>query len=266
MNIKSKAKQVVDKVDTKRPEIFTGLGIVLGITAAVKACKATPEAIKLVEEAKKAKEQESNDKESVELSAYETVQAGIKPYIPSLIMGVGSIALIISANRISFKRTAALSTAYKISEKALLDYKDAVIETVGVKKAEEDRKRVAAKQVEKNPPEENKILVVGDNGIWCMESFTGRYFQTDVESIRHAENEINRILLRDGNASYNELCNALNIDGTTTGDELGWNQFRLDKGLIEFYYDTTAIMPNGKPCLVLSYSKSPEYGYTKSDY
>ena len=266
MNIKSKAKQVVDKVDTKRPEIFTGLGIVLGITAAVKACKATPVALKLIDEAKKAKEQESNDKESVELSAYETVQAGIKPYIPSLIMGVGSIALIISANRISFKRTAALSTAYKISEKALLDYKDAVIETVGEKKAEEVRKRVAVKQVEKNQPDKGKILVVSDSGVWCLESFTGRYFQTDVESIRHAENEMNKILLRDGNASYNELCAELNIESTKVGNDLGWNQYRLEKGLLEFYYDSTDITPDGKPCLVLSYSKSPEYGYTKSDY
>ena len=266
MNIKSKAKQVVDKVDTKRPEIFTGLGIILGVSAAIKACKATPEALKLIDDAKKAKEQEADDQESAELSVYETVQAGIKPYIPSLLMGAGSVALILCANHINFKRTAALSTAYKLSEKALLDYKDAVIETVGEKKAEEVRKRVAVKQVENNQPDKRKILVVGNGGVWCLESFTGRYFQTDVESIRHAENEINKILLRDGNASYNELCTELRIEPTKIGNELGWNQGRLERGLLEFYHDTTDITPDGKPCLVLTYSKTPEYGYSKDEY
>ena len=99
------------------PEILTGLGIAGMITTTVFAVRATPKALRLIEERKK-------QEDVTKLTPIETVQTCWKCYIPSVVIGAASTACIIGATSVSARRHAALATAYALSESSMKEYQE----------------------------------------------------------------------------------------------------------------------------------------------
>ena len=97
------------------PQILVGLGVAGSIAATVFAIKATPKAIKLVEERK-----EKENKEH--LTPLETIETTWKCYVPSAVILLTSAACTIGSCSMSTKRYAALTAAYKIAETTYNDY------------------------------------------------------------------------------------------------------------------------------------------------
>ena len=122
-------RPVAKQVSKYGPEIAVGVGIAGMITTTILAVKATPKALKLLDEAKKEKEEEA-----VELKPIEVVKVAWKPYIPAMISGALSIGCIVGASTVHVKRNAALATAYQLAANTLSDYKEKVIETIGEEK------------------------------------------------------------------------------------------------------------------------------------
>ena len=110
----------------RSPEILTGIGIAGMITTTIVAVKATPKAARLLEDLQAQKKEP--------LTKVEVVKSCWKYYIPAAATGIASVTCLIGANRVSVRRTAALAAAYQISETALTEYRDKVIETIGEKK------------------------------------------------------------------------------------------------------------------------------------
>ena len=88
--------------------ILTCIGAVGVVATSVTAVKATPKAIKLIEK----REQEKGEK----LTVLETIKVAGPAYIPSLAIGVSTIACIFGANGLNKKQQASIMRAY-----ALLD-------------------------------------------------------------------------------------------------------------------------------------------------
>ena len=109
------------------PEILTGIGIAGMITTTVMAVRATPKALILIEEKK-------DELEVDELTPKETIQAAWTCYIPAAAIGTVSVACLIGASSVNMRRRAALATAYTLSESALKEYQEKVVETIGEKK------------------------------------------------------------------------------------------------------------------------------------
>lgn len=135
MKIFNTVKKAVEK---KSPEILIAFGIAGMITTTVLAVKATPKAMEKIKEVEKNKKEEfdrdhgySELDTMFKLTKPEVVKATWKCYIPAAISGATSIACIVGANTVHSKRNAAIATAYKLSEKALTEYKEATIEEVG---------------------------------------------------------------------------------------------------------------------------------------
>ena len=122
------------------PAILTGIGIAGMAAAAVMAVRATPKALRMVDD----REIEDGKR----LTTSEIVKTTWKCYIPAAVTGVCSAACIIGASSISARRNAALVTAYTISETALKEYKDKAVEVVGPKKEQAIRDAVAKEQLE----------------------------------------------------------------------------------------------------------------------
>ena len=205
-------KQVVSK---HSPEILTGIGIGGMIVSTVLAVRSTPKAMRLIEE-------ERERKNSEELTKIEILKTTWKCYIPTVVTTAASVACLVGASSVSLKRTAVLATAYTLSEKTLKEYKDAVIDTIGEKKEHSVREKVAEKRLENDPVSKHDVIVTGGGETLCYDSIGGRYFKSSIEKIRKAENNANRILMRDGSLSLNELYFELGLDQTRLGDELGW--------------------------------------------
>lgn len=236
------------------PEILTGLGIAGMITTAVLAVKATPKAMKLIEKKKEELELKPEEK----LTVTETVKAAWKPYIPAVVTGTAATACLIGASSVNLRRNAALAAAYHLSETALSEYKEQVIETVGKNKEKTIRNKVDKKRIENNPLAENEVILTGDGDTLCYDHHSGRYFETSIDKLKKIENELNAKLLREDYISLNDFYDELGLSFTSLGENLGW---RIDDGLIEFSFSAQLAM--GKPCLVLNYNIAPRYDYDR---
>ena len=254
---KSKMAQLMRVAKTSitkhSPEILTGIGIAGMITTTVLAVKATPKAIRLIEEAKEEKGED--------LTKTETVKTCWKAYIPAAATCVASTACLIGASSVSIRRNAMLATAYKLSETAFSEYKEKVVETIGDEKEKIVREKVSEERIKKNPITKNEIIMTDYGDTQFYETLSGRYFKSDIEQIKKVVNYLNKDMLQDmfGTISLNEFYDELELERIDLGDELGW---RVDKGLIEIDF-TSKIADNGKPCIVLDYINAPHYGFNK---
>lgn len=250
-NLATIAKDIRKFASKRSPEILTGIGIAGMITTTILAVRATPKALELIEEQK---EEESVD----ELSSFEVVKVAWKPYIPAMVTCVASTACLIGASSVNTKRNAALATAYKLSETALSEYRDKVVETIGEKKERIVRDKVAEERVKKNPVSKNEVIVTGNGKTLCFDPISGRYFMCSIETIKKAENTLNKQMLHDisGYVSLNEFYDELGLDHTSVGNDLGWNTNQLID--IDF---SSQLNDNGEPSVVLDYLVAPKCDY-----
>lgn len=245
------------------PEILTGIGIAGMITTTILAVKATPKALQLIEEEKELREldrQNGVDEKFApcEISAIDAVKLCWKCYIPAAVTGAVSMACLIGASSVNARRNAALATAYKLSETALNEYREKVVETIGEKKERVVRDAVAKEKIEKNPVTKNEVIVTEKGSTLCYDAISGRYFKSDIDLIKRAVNELNRQMLNDGYISLNEFYDELGLDHIQLGYDLGW---KIDKGMIDIDF-SSHLAADGTPCIVVNYSIAPEYGYS----
>lgn len=243
-------KNTGDFMSKHTPEILTGFGIAGMITTTVLAVKATPKALALIE---KEKERQWVD----ELKPIDTVKVTWKCYLPSAILGVTSIGCLVGSSAVSLKRNAVLATAYKLSEAALTEYKDKVVETIGEKKEKLVREAVAEDKVKNTPVKNNEVIVTGKGKTLCLEPTSMRHFESDAETIRRAVNELNRRMRDEMYISLNEFYYELGLEGTDLGDMMGWN---INVAYIDVTF-TSALTPNDEPCLALVYNTAPIYDF-----
>lgn len=236
------------------PEILTGIGIAGMITTTVLAVKATPKALKLMEDAQYDKEED--------LTVPEKVKVTWKCYIPATLLGLASVGCLIGANSVNLRRKAALATAYKLSETALAEYKEKVIETVGEEKAKDIRSAIAKDKMEKNPVTKSEVIITDKGESLFCDSISGRYFKSDMNTIEKAVNTINRRLLNEMSVSLTEFYSEIGLSPTSLSEELGWN---MNEGQIEIDF-SSQITDDGRPCIYIEYEIAPRYDYHKFVY
>lgn len=251
-------KSVQMGVRKHSPEILTGIGITGMITTAVMAVKATPKALILIGE-----REDEWDKETMgtddfhHMPKIEAVKVAWKCYIPSVIVGGISIACLVGASSVNLKRNAALATAYALSESTLKEYQEKVIQEIGEKKEQAVRDNIAKDRIEKNPVSKSEVIMTEKGETLCYDTLSGRYFKTDIDKLRKAENDLNRQMRDDIYVSLNEFYYAIGLDPIKIGDSIGWN---IDKGYIDLSF-SSQLTSDGTPCLVLDYSVGPKYDY-----
>lgn len=232
------------------PEILTGIGIAGLVVTTVMAVRATPKALILIEDKKK----ELNEDK---LTPIETIKEAWICYVPAVLTGTVSIACLIGANSVNLRRNAALATAYTLSESALKEYQEKVIETIGEKKEQAIQDAVAKDRIEKNPVSTKEVIITEKGDALCLDYPSGRYFKSDREKINKAVNELNRRMRDEMYISLNEFYYEIGLSGIGIGDELGWN---IDQGYIEPNF-SCQLAEDGTPCLVISYFVGPRYDF-----
>lgn len=248
----SKVIKNVEKAMTKHsPEILMGMGIAGMVTTTILAVKATPKAMRLMQAAEEEKE--------AALTKTEKIKTCWKCYIPAIVTGTLSMGCLIGARSVNNRRNAALATAYKLSEAALSEYREKVIETVGEKKEQIIREKVAEEKIKKQPVSKNEVFITQKGDTLCFDSVSGRYFKSDIDKIKKAVNELNRRMLSADYISLNEFYYELGLDEISIGDELGWH---IEKGFIDIDFGSQ-LADDGTPCVVIDYRLAPQYDYTR---
>lgn len=250
-NVSKWFKNVQTSLVKHSPEILTGLGVAGMVTTTVLAVKATPKAVRLIEEAKR---EERKDK----LTPVETVKVAWKPYIPAAVTGVASIACVIGASSVNARRNAALATAYQLSTTALNEYKDKVVETIGEDKAQEIREKIVEDKKEKISSTRPTYNYSPDDKVLILEPISNQYFMSTQAEVKDAKNEMNGRMIdgREYCVSLNEFLDELELKHSIIGDDIGWTvSKRLDLTFEDWHSD------NNKPCFRIAYLQPPEHGY-----
>lgn len=241
------------------PEILTGIGVAGLVTTSVLTGKATLKADRIIKDVKSEllyNEEDSN------LTKTEVLKLVWKYYIPPVLTGVSSILCIIGATSVNSKRNAALATAYQLSQNALVEYKEKVIETIGEKKEKNIREKIVEDKINDNPVSKSNVIIMDKGNTLCYDVVSGRYFESSIDTIKRAVNNVNYNLTH-GVMEYislNEFYDEIGLPHTSIGDELGWNigfDGQLDVELYPKFSD------DERPCVALDYRVAPHYDYAK---
>lgn len=234
------------------PALLTGLGVTGTLTVAYLTGKASFKAARIIER--------ENSIHGVFEDPREKFKNDVKLvwrlYIPAVAGAITTCGCIIMANRIGMRRAAAVAAAYSISEKAIAEYKEKVVEKLGENKERELRDEIAQEQVTRNPASDREVIVAGSGEVLCYEAFTGRYFKSDMETLKKAQNDVNYLVLNDSYASLTDFYNRIDLPPTSYSDDIGWNTDELLE--LEF---STVLSEDGRPCISMGFKVSPVSGF-----
>ena len=132
--------------------ILTCIGGIGVIATAVTAVKVTPKVVKLLEEERKLKDEE--------LTKLEVAKIAGPYYIPSILIGVGTLACIFGANTLSRRQQASLASAYALLDSSFKEYKKKAIKLYGEESDKEIISEIARdKYIDEDIQVEEYILI-----------------------------------------------------------------------------------------------------------
>jgi len=224
------------------PQILTAIGVVGTVSTAVLAGKAGYRYARILSE------------QSPWLDRREKLELTWKEFIPPATTGVLTVVCILGANHIGTRRAAGLAAAYSLSERAFTEYREKVVERVGVKQEQSVRDEIAQDRVSATPG--SREIIISGTKVLCLDSYTGRYFESDMETLKKAQNDTNYQILNDMYATLTDFYDRIGLPKTRFSDEVGWSNSELLE--LEF---STALTDDQKPCLVITFKASPVRDY-----
>jgi hypothetical protein len=223
-------------VKSNSPEILTALGVSGVLTTAYLAGKASYKVAQKLESA------------PADLPFKEKALRVWKLYIPTGISGTVTIGCIVASSRATGRRTTAAVTAYSLTERAFSEYRENVVKEIGKGKEQRIRDGIAQEHVSLNPPTQ-EVIVLGNGHVLCCELYTHRYFRSDMETIRKAQNDLNARIVSAFYVTLDEFYDLIGLPHTSASNNLGWDSDKLME--LEF---STVVSESGEPCLAFDYN------------
>lgn len=254
MDFKQLSNQIPRFLIKNSPAILTGVGVAGALTTAVLTGNASFKAAQII--ALRQGEHDLEEKNHL-FSTKENFQLVWRLYIPAVGTAAITVAAIIFANRVSDRRTAAIATAYALSQSAFEEYKEKVIEKMTPKKEQALRDELNQDRVNNNPPEQN-LVIIGKGDVLCYEAFTGRYFTCDMETLRKGMNDINQQVMHDSYASLTDFYDRIGLPSTKVSDDFGWNTDEL----LDLKF-SPVIANDQRPAIAFEYNLHPVKGYNR---
>ena len=220
------------------------------VTTAVATADATIKATKRVEQAKQEKGED--------LTKAEVVKAAAPAYIPAVVSGATTIACMFGANVLSKRQQAALISGYALLENSYKEYKKKVDEMYG-----EDASEKVEEEIVKDHHEEIDNLPKNNLRLY-YDSFSMRYFEASIETVRLAEYNLNRDLSMRDYVYLNEWYDYLGLEHIDTGFEYGWSTpMNFDmywQTWIDFHHERT-VLDDGLEVIVIDFFTEPQIGF-----
>jgi len=270
-------RKVAGEVSKNSPVILTGLAVTGVVTTVILGVRATPKAMSLIDDELYSQYEKSGMMEDVSFPEWlgldtktytfkdrtnmlkkgEVIKLTWKCYIPTAAVGLVTIACIIGAHNIHLRRNAALASLYSLTESAFKEYQSKVVETIGKNKELKVRDDVTADKIKQNPVGEAEVIITGKGEMLCYDAMSGRYFKSDIEKIRRAQNKLNRDMMTEMFMSLNEFYDELGLAHIRLGEESGWH---IDRGMIDITF-SAQLTEHEEPCIVLNYEVVPRFAY-----
>lgn len=202
--------------------ILTCLGGVGVVATTITAVKATPKALRLIEEAEQ--------KKGERLTKWEKVKTAGPTYIPTVGFGISTLVCVFGAHILNQRQQAALMSAYAFVDQSYKDYRRKLKELYGEEVDQEVREAIAIEKAEDISVRGSYLgtscdLALEENNSEPQvfyDEHSGRYFESTVEQVLTAEYHLNRNYILRGYSYLNEFYEFLGIEETDYGSVLGW--------------------------------------------
>lgn len=242
--------------------ILSGVGVGGTVVTAVLSGRASFKAARLIDEEENvlaaAWREGESDTPPTFLTKPEKIKIVWKLYLPPVASGVLTVTSIVVANKISSKKIAALAVAGGISERALQEYKEKVVEKLSERQNQKIQDEIAQDRVSAHPTGSHEIILAGTGEVLCYDMTTGRYFQSTMENIKAAENEINHEMLNSMGVSLAEFHDKVGLPATPYTDSVGWSGPDLVKVIF-----STVMSQDQRPCIAIDFDRPPKLEWSK---
>lgn len=173
-------------------------------------------------------------------------------YLPAAGMLLLSCGCIVGGCAIGEKRTAIMAGLYSASEAALRRTEQEIVKCVGEEKAQEIHKAVADDILQDNPVKAREIVDTGKGDTLFLELLTGRYFRSNIDTVKNEIADFRMYVLSKEYGSVNDYCEYLGLKPAKLGDYHGWS---LNKN-IDVYFDA-GNTDDGELCWIIRHLQEP---------
>ena len=255
--------KVTDFAKQNEPAILTGMRVAGLFMTALMAYKASPRAHEIIERHQTNVQNGADKKEETKQLVKEVVPV----VLPTVGMAVATSAAIIGAHTVNSKRIAVLSAAYSMSESALKDYQEKMLEVLDEKKVSKIKESISQDKIDKKNIDTTNlnsqdVIITGDGDVLCMDNYSGRLFRSNAQKIGQAVNELSADLQTDMYVSLNDFYDKLGLASVPMGDDFGWNIDDLVRGQLDISV-TACLTKDKQPCLMILYDVSPREDFRR---
>lgn len=237
------SKRVGRQLYLSSPTILTVVASVGVAATTITAVRATPKAIKMLKEA------ESEKGEN--LTKLEIIRAAGPTYIPSVLLGVSTIACIVGANALNQKKQASLMSAYAMLNESYKQYRKAAKTVYG--EDAEMAKDALVSTYDWGYQVYNMDMDSGSERLLFYDLASKKYFRTTMAAVLNAQYHVNRNLSVRGVCPLNEYLSFLGLDEVDGGDVIGWDICymieEMDCYWLDDNYKTT--LEDGLECIII---------------
>ena len=265
--IKQMVKKATKSASKHAPVILIGVGVASIVSTAVLAVMATPKAVKVLDDGHDEIDKISNDdhidekEKTAEIKEIrkEMCKQFAKLYWKAAANAVIGGTAIIFAYRTQKKKTIAISAAYSIAAKELLDWKETAKELKILNKNNEQKIRdvMAKKKVDRVKKKQetdktsSKVIFTGKGEEYFIDDWSGQVFKSSVTEVQKAVNEWNQQMLTYDQVTLNDLYYILGIPQVPAGD-LG---FESGHGCVEVIFGSTFVYD--KSYITMGFDRQP---------
>ena len=223
--------------------ILTAGSIAGAILSTAFAIKGTIKAVKLVEE-----KQVSGKKEIIK-----TVW---KCYIPTVGMVLMTTIVIACNGRINSKRLAMVTSLYSTSQKALQEYQEKVVDTIGERKEQKIRNDIDKDHLDQiQAPPEDQIIKTGKGDFLFRDDWSGQWFRSNPDAIENARLKTLQNMKEDieGGIVYLQYAyEQLGLKNCGCADQClwDWSDIQVNGGTFDFHVSSEWAEVNGKQEIV----------------
>jgi hypothetical protein len=248
-------KTILRGIEKESPTILTVLGTTGIVTTVIMAIRATPIALYLLDAERVKRNREGTGAGS--LSKLDIIKLTWKCYLPVALMGGTTIACFVGAHSINIRRQVALAGLYSVTEASFKKYQEKVIEIVGKNKEEKIYEAFIEDKIKANPASKNEVIVTGGGETLFYDSWSGRYFKSDMQKVRKIQNDLNYNFIggHDMYLPLNMFYEELGLESVEAGNDIGWS---LDHGQLDIRF-TTKLTDKDEACVVIEYRMVPKH-------
>lgn len=245
--------------------VLTCIGSIGVIATTVTAVQATPKAIALLEKAKKEKGEELTKLDKVKITG--------TTYIPTIIMGIGTITCIFGANVLNKRTQAALISAYTMIDSSYREYRQKLKELYGEEAHEKIVDAIVIEKAKETGASGSYFSMSCDitsdeacgEPVLFYDEYGNRYFESTIENVINAAYHLNRNYILRGYTWLNEFYEFLGIDSIESGDVLGWEPTDEGEYWIELNFRKT-VLDDGLECYIIEMPFEPSCEFLESRY